>query len=124
MREGRNGGQLRTGNPGNAGGPGRPLNVVRELALEMGYGRLSRLNEIAGGEAIMARVGNGKKKLPATVREQRAAIVDLLRLGGMATKVEVDLPTSPLAVGVLVGPEAAKELGITPLPGGSDALRQ
>lgn len=113
-RPGRNGGTLQTGNPGNAGG-GRIPSEVRQLALEKFANRLERLDQIAGGEAVLARVGNGKKKLPATVREQRAAIVDLAKLGGMAIRIEHDgLPAAPLVVGVLTGPAAAAELNLPP----------
>ena len=35
LREGRNGGKLRTGNPGNKGGTGRPPNVLRKASREV-----------------------------------------------------------------------------------------
>lgn len=116
-RPGLNGGALQTGNPGNAGGTGRPPNIVRELALEMFANRLPRLDKIAAGENVRARVGDKARSLPASIREQRAAIVDLGRLGGMATKIELDAPVTPFVVGVLRGPDA---LPPAPPPGGSN----
>jgi hypothetical protein len=41
-----NGGMLKTGNPGNRGGSGRPPNEIRALCREIGYRGLERLAEL------------------------------------------------------------------------------
>jgi hypothetical protein len=117
------GGSLQTGNPGNAGG-GRIPSEVRQLALEKFANRLDRLDQIAGGELtakVMDRKGD-VHEIPPPIKEQRLAIEALGKLGGMAIKIEHEgLPQSPLAIGVLMGPEAAAEMGLLPptAPGGT-----
>jgi hypothetical protein len=121
-RPGRNGGTLQSGNPGNKGGLGAVPSEVRQLALEMFRKRLPRLDAIAGDELIKAVGTKGKtRRVPVSAKEQRQAIVALGRLGGMATKIELEGELkSPLAVGVLVGPAAAKAMHITLPPGATE----
>jgi hypothetical protein len=107
------------GKRGNKGG-GRTPNAVREVALEHFANRLSRLDRIASGRPIKARVGELVVTLPATVKEQGAAIIALGRLGGMATKIEVEASGAGMTLGVLRDPDAPPLPSDLP-PGGPDA---
>lgn len=51
-RPGANGGQLQSGNPGNAGGAGRPASAIREHCRGSFAQRVRVLEEIADGEPI------------------------------------------------------------------------
>ena len=94
-RAGRNGGQLRSGNPGNKGGKGQPTNEIREIA------RLSYAQRIPILEQIADNPGE-------KARDRILAISELGKVG-IGSKVEVDTPASPLQVGITVGPAVAAE---------------
>jgi len=86
-------GRVYGGNPGNKGGTGRPSNELRALARDGLYELIP----------ILIRYGKGKNKLVALKSAAE------LRQIGLASKVEMDTPVSPLVVQITVGPEVARE---------------
>lgn len=95
MREGNNGGQLRTGGT-NKGGPGRPPNALRELCRESGFGGMDWVRKVADGRIKVAK-------------DLRIKCIDLSLKYGIGTRVEVETPVTPVVFGVLVSPEVAAE---------------
>lgn len=112
MRPGENGGELRSGNPGNKGG-GRPRNEVREMALRGFEENLPRLIRIAAGtETRTALVTVGEMQVAVEVQPTFKESVDAMReLGnrGVGKMLEIELPKTPVSFGFLVSPEVAAE---------------
>jgi len=71
VRPGRNGGTLKTGNPGNRGGPGRPRSAIRAAALRAFDERLPLLTAIADNDGQRAA-------------DRLKALALLARYGGLA----------------------------------------
>lgn len=110
MRQGANGGQLQTGNPGNKGGSGRPSNLARELSMAGYLENLPRLIRIAAGtETRTALDSEGREvQVQPTLKESIDAMKEMGNRA-IGSKVEVEAPSSPLAVTFTVGPLVAAE---------------
>lgn len=90
MREGKNGGKLLTGNPGNRGGPGAVPSVVRQEAREGLRRAIPRLVAIAEGERVTqsvvavgadGKVVAGEAEVIAKVADQVGAAKVLAQVG-------------------------------------------
>ena len=91
LMDGRNGGRLRRGNPGNRGGPGVVPNHIRTHCRGSFAERVPILEAIADGKPLdMTRVIDGVSEtiqISASIKERISAIETLGKYGGVA-----DLP--------------------------------
>jgi hypothetical protein len=104
---------LAGGQPGHRGAGGRPRSEVRELSLAGYFENLPRLIRIAAGTERRKAV-NSEGELVEVQPTFKESIEAMKELGnrGIGTRLELEAPSSPLAVTVTVGPEVAQERGV------------
>lgn len=105
------GGALLTGGqPGHKGAGGRPRNEVRELSLAGYFENLPRLIRIAAGtETRKALNAHGELvEVQPTFKESIEAMKELGNRG-IGNRLEMETPTNPLVLTLLVGPEVVEE---------------
>lgn len=94
MRKPRTGkGLLRTGNPGNAGGAGRPASAIREHLRGSFADRIKTLEQIADGEALVKmKGGDGVEVEMLTSAEvsDRLKALDMMAKFGLGKDVSLD----------------------------------